>query len=129
MPSMVDAVRLHRDSGLAGRAGPVSAYSPNVLAMTATLMPQRGGGHHWARYVWDMDGSFTGTEPPAVLASASDNYHGSGEQAEPTIAVALVREAGAWRAEILVNHVGHLATQVTLHALAFGPGEQDTVNR
>jgi hypothetical protein len=97
--------------------------NPHVLATIATLVPQRGGGHHWARYVWDMSGSFAGTEPPAVLAAASDDYHGSGERAEPTIAVALHREAGTWQAEILVNHVGHLATEVTLHAIAFGSAE------
>ncbi len=70
-----------------------------------------------------MDGSFCGEEPPAVLASASDNYHGAGERAEPTVAVTVTRQAGSWQAEILVNHVGHLASEVTLNVIAFGASE------
>jgi len=97
--------------------------APVLLGTRVTLAPQRGGGYHWARYVWDMDGSFAGEQPPAVLAAASDDYHGSGERAEPTVAVTLQREAGTWRAEILVNHVGHLATEVSLNAVAFGSSE------
>jgi hypothetical protein len=97
--------------------------SPVLLATRVTLVPQRGGGYHWARYDWDMDGSFGGEEPPAVVAAVSDNYHGAGERAEPTVAVALTREAGAWHAAVLVNHIGHQATEVTLSAIAFGAVE------
>ena len=96
---------------------------PVLIGTRVTLVPQRGGGYHWARYVWDLGDGFAGSEPPAVFAAASDDYHESGERAEPTIAVTLRREAGKWQAEILVNHVGHLATEVTLNAIAFGPGE------
>ena len=67
-----------------------------------------------------MDGSFAGQKPPAVLAAVADDYHGTGERAEPTVAVSVRREGNAWQAEILVNHIGHLATEVTLNAIAFG---------
>jgi hypothetical protein len=109
-----------------GSAGAVQARqyaAPVLLGTRVTLVPQRGGGHHWARYEWDLDQRFTGEEPPAVLAAAADDYHGTAEQAEPTVAVAVHREDGVWRAEILVNHVGHLATEVTLQAIAFGSSE------
>jgi hypothetical protein len=119
----------------AGRAAaaPVSATAhvvqaqqytaPLLLGTRVTLVPQRGGGYHWARYVWTMEASFAGEQPPTVLAAAADDYHGSGERAEPTVAVRLQREVGIWQAEILVNHVGHLATEVTLNAIAFGSRE------
>lgn len=97
--------------------------APLVLGTRVTVVPQRGGGYHWARYDWDMDRSFTGEQPPAVVAAASDDYHGAAERAEPTVAVALTRVAGAWHAAILVNHVGHLATEVTLSAIALGSGQ------
>jgi hypothetical protein len=97
--------------------------APLVLGTRVTVVPQRGGGYHWARYDWDMDGRFAGEAPPAVVAAVSDDYHGAGERAEPTVAVALTRVAGAWHATVLVNHIGHLATEVTLSAIALGLGE------
>ncbi len=93
---------------------------PHILGTRVRLTPQHGGGAYSARYVWDMDGTFAGDEPPAVIAAASDDYHGSSERAEPTIAVALRRSGRTWQAEIVVNHVGHLAAEVTLNAIAFG---------
>jgi hypothetical protein len=47
----------------------------------------------------------------------------NGERTEPTIAVTLRREAGKWQAEILLNHLGQLVTEVTLNAIAFGSSE------
>src|SRR6185312_9120159 len=63
--------------------------APILLGARLTAAPQRGGGYHWARFTWDMNGAFVGDQPPAVLAAVSDDYHGAGERAEPTVAVAL----------------------------------------
>jgi hypothetical protein len=93
---------------------------PLLIGTRVVLEPQRGGGHHWACYVWAMDAQFAAAEAPAVLAAAADNYHGAAARAEPTVAVDVRREGGVWKAEILVNHIGHLATAVTLNAIAFG---------
>jgi hypothetical protein len=98
----------------------VQYEAPILIGARLTAAPKRGGGYHWARFTWDMNGAFVGDQPPAVLAAVSDDYHGADERAEPTVAVALRREDGIWHADILVNHVGHLATEVTLNAVAFG---------
>ena len=93
---------------------------PHLLGTRVRLTPQHGGGAYSARYLWDMDGTFAGDEPPAVVACAADDYHGSSERAEPTVAVVLRRSDSAWQAEIVVSHVGHLATEVTVNVIAFG---------
>jgi hypothetical protein len=90
------------------------------LGVRATVASERGSGHHWARYEWDLAAHFTGAEPPVVVAVAHDDYHRASAAAELTCAVEVRREAGAWRAVILVNNVAHLATEVTINAITLG---------
>ncbi len=120
---------------LLGRAEPAHATSsdsapaadtlaPHVsqkqLSLQTTLVPLKTRGVLWANYDWDFGTHFTAERPPVVVATAVDDTMEQDVSACCVCAVAVHGKSGAYRATLMVRHIGAFATEVAVNAVAIG---------
>jgi hypothetical protein len=114
-------------SALVGRSEPARAASPVVQEslsqheiLQTTLTPLRSNGVLWARYEWHLGNHFAESTPPAVIATAADDYMDRDVTSSCSCSVLVEGSPGVYRAVIMVRGVHDRAQSVQVHAIAIG---------
>lgn len=89
-------------------------------SLRVALAPLKTRGVLWVNHEWEFGARFVGEQPPVVVATAFDDTMEHDPAACCVCAVAVRGEPGAYRATIMVRHIGAFATSVEINAVAIG---------